>query len=77
MSRQIEDVRDDEGFTDFEKGERFALLQLRNFMCRVELDRKPRPLKEVDAFCAQRLHDIRMDMQHHTRTAKVGIPTSE
>lgn len=50
-------VSDNEAYSDFERGERQALLQVRSFVI------KHGP-KEVDAFCAQRLHDIRMDARH-------------
>lgn len=41
-------------YNRFEEGERFALLQVRSFIIK-------HGLKEVDTFCAQRLHDIDMD----------------
>lgn len=50
------DLTDDQ-FEPFEQGERAALLQVRSFISK-------HGTKEVDAFCAQRLHDIRMDARH-------------
>jgi hypothetical protein len=47
----------DPTFTEFEEGEREALLQVRSFIAK-------HGTKEVDAYCAQRLHDIRMDARH-------------
>lgn len=41
-------------YSEFEKGEREALLQVRSFIIK-------HGKKEVDTFCAQRLHDIEMD----------------
>jgi hypothetical protein len=41
-------------FTDFERGERQALLKLRTFITK-------HGTKEVDQYAAQRLHDIRQD----------------
>lgn len=52
----------DPSFTDFQQGERQALLEVRSFILK-------HGLKEVDAYCAQRLHDIRMDARHRTLTA--------
>ena len=43
-------------YTEFEKGERAALLQVRSFIIK-------HGKSQVDAFCAQRLHDIAMDAQ--------------
>lgn len=63
VSRQDDDV-----FTEFEQGERAALLQLRSFIIRAHFEKKP--FSEVDAYCAQRLNDIRMDASH--RAAKEG-----
>lgn len=45
---------DGELYSQFENGERQALLQVRSFITK-------HGAKEVDAFCAQRLHDIMMD----------------
>ncbi len=53
----------DPSFTDFEQGERQALLEVRSFILK-------HGLKEVDAYCAQRLHDIRMDARHRTLTPR-------
>ncbi|WP_374414249.1 hypothetical protein [Novosphingobium colocasiae] len=47
-------------YTEFEQGERAALLEVRSFIIK-------HGLKEVDAYCAQRLHDIQMDRTHHDR----------
>lgn len=44
-------------YTEFEKGERAALLQIRSFITK-------HGVKELDAYCAQRLHDIKMDRLH-------------
>lgn len=44
----------DPDYTEFEQGERQALLQLRSFIAK-------RGTKEVDAYCAQRLADIEND----------------
>ena len=44
-------------YSEFERGERQALLQVRSF---IAMHGK----REVDAFCAQRLHDIAMDARH-------------
>lgn len=53
-------------YSEFEKGERQALLQVRSFIIK-------HGTKEVDAFCAQRLHDIMMDRRHAGRaTPKLG-----
>lgn len=52
-----------EEFTEFEKGERQALLQVRSFIIN-------HGTKEVDAYCAQRLHDIRMDARSATMSKK-------
>lgn len=60
--------RRDDVFTDFEQGERAALLQLRSFIIRAHFEKKP--FSEVDAYCAQRLNDIRIDASH--RAAKEG-----
>lgn len=43
-----------ECYTEFERGEREALLQVRSFLIK-------HGAREVDAFCAQRVHDIMMD----------------
>lgn len=40
--------------SEFEKGERQALLEVRSFITK-------HGTKEVDAYCQQRLHDINMD----------------
>lgn len=47
-------------YTEFEQGERQALLQVRSFITK-------HGKKEVDAFCAQRLHDIAMDARPRTK----------
>lgn len=62
----------DPAYTEFEKGERQALLQVRSFMARFGP-------KEVDAFCAQRLHDLSMDRLHWdaAERAKVEISISK
>jgi hypothetical protein len=41
-------------YTEFEQGERQALLELRSFIAK-------RGTKKVDAYCAQRLADIESD----------------
>lgn len=41
-------------YSEFEKGERHALLKVRSFITQ-------HGKKEVDAYCAQRLHDMYMD----------------
>lgn len=46
-----------EAYNDFEQGERQALLQVRSFITK-------HGTKEVDAYCAQRLHDIMMDARY-------------
>ncbi len=49
-------------YTDFEKGERAALLAMRSFIIEIALRHKGKKLEnELDAYCAQRLHDIRAD----------------
>lgn len=50
-------MRTEPEYSDFEQGERQALMQVRSFIAKIGL-------KDVDAFCAQRLHDIRMDRLH-------------
>lgn len=52
----------DPAFSEFEQGERQALLEVRGFILK-------HGLREVDAYCAQRLHDIRMDARHRGLTA--------
>lgn len=47
-------------YSEFERGERQALLQVRSFITM-------HGPKEADAFCAQRLHDIAMDRRHADR----------
>ncbi len=47
----------DPTYSEHEQGERAALLQVRSFIAK-------HGLKEVDAFCAQRLDDIKMDRLH-------------
>lgn len=49
-------------YTEFEKGERQALLEVRSFVTK-------HGTKEVDAYCMQRLHDIRMDNLHAAKKA--------
>lgn len=53
-------MSDEPKYTEFEKGEREALLQVRGFIAK-------HGIKEVDDFCWQRLHDIQMDARHHQR----------
>lgn len=48
-------------YTAQEVGERTALLQVRSFVIK-------NGHAEVDAFCAQRLHDIAMDARHRGST---------
>jgi hypothetical protein len=57
-------------FTDFEKGERQALLEVRSFITK-------HGLKEVDTYCAQRLHDIRMDAIHRDKSRNSDLEQSE
>lgn len=58
----------DPHFTEFEQGERAALLQLRSFITRQGLKLKSAALvKEIDLFCATRLNDIRMDASQRDR----------
>lgn len=47
-------VEIDDPFSDFEKGERQALMEVRSFITK-------HGTKNVDAYCAQRLFDISMD----------------
>lgn len=51
-------MRAEPNYSEHEKGERAALLNVRSFIVH-------HGLKEVDAFCAQRLHDIMMDRRHY------------
>lgn len=44
-------------YSEFERGERAALLQVRSFIIK-------HGRADVDAFCAQRLHDIAMDARN-------------
>lgn len=48
---------DEPTYTEFEEGERQALIEVRSFIAK-------RGLKEVDTFCAQRLADIKADARH-------------
>lgn len=49
-------------YSDREQGERDALLQLRSFIIDQSLKLKGKRLTdEIDAYCAQRLHDMAMD----------------
>lgn len=45
---------DEPAYTEFEQGERQALLQVRSFIAR-------HGVKEVSDYCATRLHDMKMD----------------
>jgi hypothetical protein len=56
-------VNGDEPYSEFERGERQALLQVRSFILK-------HGLKEVDAYCAQRLHDIKMDARHYAEKGR-------
>lgn len=56
----------DPKFTEFEQGERQALLQLRTFITK-------HGVKEVDQYAAQRLHDIRQDALHRQRSKPVDL----
>lgn len=56
-----------EPFTEFEEGERQALLQVRSFIA-------THGTKEVGDYCAQRLHDIRMDANERVRRSIVRLP---
>lgn len=53
---------------EFNRGERQALLEVRSFILK-------HGVKEVDAYCAQRLHDIAIDAKPSRIAANVGIPT--
>ncbi len=49
-------------YTDHEQGERDALLQLRSFIINRSFKLKGKALiDEIDSYCAQRLHDLKMD----------------
>jgi hypothetical protein len=50
-------MADEPQYTEFEKGERQALLQVRSFIAH-------HGKAEVADYCAQRLHDIMMDARH-------------
>lgn len=50
-------------YSEFEKGERQALLEVRGFITK-------HGTKEVDAYCAQRLHDIMMDARPKHRASQ-------
>ena len=50
----------EETFSEREEGERQALLEVRGFITK-------NGTKDVDAYCAQRLHDMRMDARHRSR----------
>lgn len=54
MGKPAMKYKTDPEYSDFERGERQALLQVRSFIAK-------HGLKEADAFCQQRLHDIMMD----------------
>jgi hypothetical protein len=56
----------EETYDEFTRGERQALLRVRSFITK-------HGVREVDAYCAQRLHDIMMD--NRAPRANVGIPT--
>jgi hypothetical protein len=49
-------------WTEFEEGERDALLRVRTFIAL-------HGTGEVDDYCMQRLHDIRMDAMHREKGA--------
>jgi len=57
-------------YTDFEKGERQALLEVRSFITK-------HGMKEVDTYCAQRLHDIHMDAFHRDKSRNSDLERSE
>ena len=58
----------DPAFSEFEQGERHALLELRKFVSTQGLRLKGAALvREVDVFCATRLHDLRQDAEHRQR----------
>ncbi len=57
-------------YTDFEKGERQALLEVRSFITK-------HGLQEVDTYCALRLHDIRMDAFHRSKSRNSDLEQSE
>jgi hypothetical protein len=48
----------DPTYSEFEHGERRALLEVRSFITK-------HGTKQVDDYCAQRLHDIAMDARHN------------
>lgn len=50
-------------YSEFEQGERQALLQVRSFITK-------HGRAHVDAYCAQRLHDMMMDARHRETQAK-------
>lgn len=53
-------------YTEFEQGERQALLQVRSFIAK-------HGIKEVSDYAAMRLHDIRMDALHRTEQAEGDV----
>lgn len=60
-----------ENLSDFDKGERQALLQLRSFIATQALQLKGKRLvDEIDGYCAQRLHDIRRDAEQEPANGK-------
>lgn len=52
--------------SEFEKGERQALLEVRSFITK-------HGTKEVDAYCRQRLHDIAMDARHQSKSSEDNV----
>ena len=51
-------------YTEFELGERQALLEVRSFITK-------HGKREVDAYCAQRLHDLRMDALARAKKGRI------
>jgi hypothetical protein len=57
------------GFTEFEQGERQALLELRSFIINQSQRLKGKRLvDEIDAYCATRLSDLRADAINRIRS---------
>lgn len=55
----------DPSYTEFEQGERQALLQVRSFIAR-------HGTKEVGDYAAQRLHDIKMDALRRMASSRIA-----
>ena len=52
-------------YSEFDQGMRTAFLQVRSFILK-------HPLKEVDAFCAAALHDMRSDAEQRDRKRRAA-----